>query len=72
MWARMRDAEVGAIFGVGFAPNTGGPLSYIDRIGVREFVAEMDGFADAYGERYRPPKLLRSMVENGERFFEAV
>ncbi|MCA9649984.1 MAG: enoyl-CoA hydratase/isomerase family protein [Myxococcales bacterium] len=69
---RPRDAEVGAIFGVGFAPNTGGPLSYIDRIGVREFVAEMDGFADAYGERYRPPKLLRSMVENGERFFEAV
>lgn len=69
---RNRDAEVGAIFGVGFAPNTGGPLSYIDRRGVAEFVAEMDGFADAYGERYRPPQLLRTMAEKGERFFEAV
>ncbi|MEX1367677.1 MAG: 3-hydroxyacyl-CoA dehydrogenase NAD-binding domain-containing protein [Nannocystaceae bacterium] len=69
---RPRDAEVGAIFGVGFAPNTGGPLSYIDRTGVAEFVAEMDGFAQAYGERYRPPKLLRQMAEQGQTFFEKV
>lgn len=69
---RNRDAEVGAIFGVGFAPNTGGPLSYIDRRGVAEFVAEMDGFADAYGERYRPPQLLRTMAAEGTRFFDAV
>src|SRR5690606_17607811 len=27
-----RDAEVGAIFGIGFAPNRGGPLSYMDRL----------------------------------------
>jgi 3-hydroxyacyl-CoA dehydrogenase/enoyl-CoA hydratase/3-hydroxybutyryl-CoA epimerase len=68
----LRDAEVGAIFGIGFAPNTGGPLSYIDRRGVKAFVAEMDGFADAYGERYRPPQLLRDMAAKGETFFERV
>ncbi len=67
-----RDAEVGAIFGVGFAPNTGGPLSYIDRVGVREFVARMDAFAKEYGERFTPPKLLRTMAEKGETFFETV
>ncbi len=67
-----RDAEVGAIFGIGFAPNTGGPLSYIDRRGVAAFVAEMDGFADAYGERYRPPQLLRDMAKKNETFFERV
>lgn len=66
---RNRDAEVGAIFGVGFAPNTGGPLSYIDRCGVAAFVERMDAFAEAYGERYRAPKLLRDMAERGERFF---
>ena len=67
-----RDAEVGAIFGIGFAPNTGGPLSYIDRRGVAAFVAEMDGFADQYGERYRPPQLLRDMAKKNETFFERV
>ena len=67
-----RDAEVGAVFGIGFAPNTGGPLSYIDRRGVADFVAELDGFADQYGERYRPPELLRTMAKEGETFFEKV
>lgn len=67
-----RDAEVGAIFGVGFAPNTGGPLSYIDRVGLREFVDRMDGFADKYGDRFQPPPLLRDMAERGETFFEKV
>ena len=70
--AKHRDAEVGAIFGVGFAPNTGGPLSYIDRRGVKAFVAEMDDFAERYGERFSPPKLLRTMAEKGERFFDEV
>jgi 3-hydroxyacyl-CoA dehydrogenase/enoyl-CoA hydratase/3-hydroxybutyryl-CoA epimerase len=67
-----RDAEVGAIFGLGFAPNTGGPLSYIDRRGVAAFVAQMDAFAEAYGERYAPPQQLRDMAAKGETFFERV
>jgi 3-hydroxyacyl-CoA dehydrogenase/enoyl-CoA hydratase/3-hydroxybutyryl-CoA epimerase len=68
----LRDAEVGAIFGIGFAPNTGGPLSYIDRRGVKAFVEEMDAFAKKYGERYTPPQLLRDMAKKGETFFEKV
>jgi 3-hydroxyacyl-CoA dehydrogenase/enoyl-CoA hydratase/3-hydroxybutyryl-CoA epimerase len=68
----LRDAEVGAIFGIGFAPNTGGPLSWIDRQGAAKLVAELDGYADAYGERYRPPQKLRDMAAKGETFFEKV
>jgi 3-hydroxyacyl-CoA dehydrogenase/enoyl-CoA hydratase/3-hydroxybutyryl-CoA epimerase len=67
-----RDAEVAAIFGIGFAPNTGGPLAWMDRQGLPALVAELDGYADAYGERYRPPQLLRDMATKGERFFDAV
>jgi 3-hydroxyacyl-CoA dehydrogenase / enoyl-CoA hydratase / 3-hydroxybutyryl-CoA epimerase len=67
-----RDAEVGAIFGVGFAPNTGGPLSYIDRRGVAAFVAEMDEIAKEQGERFAAPKLLREMAAQGRTFFEKV
>jgi 3-hydroxyacyl-CoA dehydrogenase/enoyl-CoA hydratase/3-hydroxybutyryl-CoA epimerase len=69
---RPRDAEVAAIFGIGFAPNTGGPLAWMDRQGMPQLVAELDGYAERYGERYRPPQLLRDMAEKGERFFDAV
>jgi 3-hydroxyacyl-CoA dehydrogenase/enoyl-CoA hydratase/3-hydroxybutyryl-CoA epimerase len=67
-----RDAEVGAIFGVGFAPSTGGPLSYIDRRGLAQFVADCDGFAKTCGARYQPPQLLRDMAAQGKTFFEKV
>ena len=68
---RKRDAEVGAIFGLGFAPNTGGPFSYLDRLGLKRAVAECEALARAHGDRYAPPRLLREMAEKGERFFEA-
>ena len=62
-------ADVGAILGWGFAPWSGGPFSYMDRIGVPAFVARADALADAHGERFRPPALLRSMAEDGRSFF---
>ncbi|MCA9538418.1 MAG: 3-hydroxyacyl-CoA dehydrogenase, partial [Myxococcales bacterium] len=67
-----RDAEIGAIFGVGFAPNTGGPLAWMDRFGLPEVVARLDALAATHGPRYAPPPLLRRMAENGETFFEQV
>jgi 3-hydroxyacyl-CoA dehydrogenase/enoyl-CoA hydratase/3-hydroxybutyryl-CoA epimerase len=69
---RRRDAEVGAILGLGFAPNTGGPLSLLDRIGLKSAVRELDALAKEYGDRYAPPKLLRTMADKGERFFDLV
>ena len=64
-----RDAEIGAIFGVGFAPNTGGPLAYLDRYGLRNAVTTLDALAAKHGSRYAPCKLLREMAEKNERFF---
>ncbi|MBI5481438.1 MAG: enoyl-CoA hydratase/isomerase family protein [Deltaproteobacteria bacterium] len=69
---RKRDAEVGAIFGLGFAPNTGGPLSCMDRMGIPTVVKELEALAAAYGPHFTPPKLLVAMAEKGERFFEVV
>ncbi len=65
------DADVGAIFGWGFAPYTGGPLSMIDTIGVDTFVAECDALAQKHGERFSPPKLLRDMAAKGQTFYKA-
>ena len=64
-----READVGAILGWGFAPWTGGPASYIDGIGVSEFVTQCDALAQKYGERFTPPKLLRDMAARGESFY---
>jgi 3-hydroxyacyl-CoA dehydrogenase / enoyl-CoA hydratase / 3-hydroxybutyryl-CoA epimerase len=66
---RPRDAEVGAIFGIGFAPNTGGPLAWMDRQGAAALVAELEGLSATAGERFAPPSLLRGMAASGERFF---
>ena len=66
----VRDADVGAIMGWGFAPYTGGPLSLIDTIGVKDFVEECDRLAQKYGERFMPTPLLREMAEKGETFYK--
>ena len=66
-----RDGDVGAIFGIGFAPNTGGPFSFLDRQDLRALVTELDALAEAHGGRYAPPKLLRDMAESGKRFYDA-
>ncbi|NIJ42914.1 3-hydroxyacyl-CoA dehydrogenase/enoyl-CoA hydratase/3-hydroxybutyryl-CoA epimerase [Parvibaculum indicum] len=65
----VRDADVGAILGWGFAPWTGGPLSYIDMLGTKEFVELCDSLAQKYGERFKPNALLREMAEKGESFY---
>ena len=64
----VRDADIGAILGWGMAPWTGGPLSYIDMIGIKDFVTEADNLAQKYGERFIPCKLLRDMAAKNESF----
>ncbi|ODN72333.1 Fatty acid oxidation complex subunit alpha [Methylobrevis pamukkalensis] len=65
----MREADVGAILGFGFAPFTGGTLSYIDGMGTPAFVALCDRLAEAHGARFAPPALLREMAARGESFY---
>ncbi|RLA02526.1 MAG: 3-hydroxyacyl-CoA dehydrogenase [Gammaproteobacteria bacterium] len=63
------DADIGAIFGWGFAPWTGGPLSMIDTIGIEKFIARCDRFADKYGSAFQVPDLLRDMSEKNQSFY---
>jgi 3-hydroxyacyl-CoA dehydrogenase/enoyl-CoA hydratase/3-hydroxybutyryl-CoA epimerase len=65
----MREADVGSILGFGFAPFTGGTISYIDGMGAKNFVALCLGFAKRYGERFKPPKLLLDMAKKNETFY---
>lgn len=61
--------DVGAIMGIGFAPHTGGPMSFIDTVGLTAFVEEADRLAAKYGERFQVPELLREMAKNGETMY---
>ena len=65
----MREADVGSILGFGFAPFTGGTLSYIDGMGTKTFVALCEALAAKYGPRFTPNALLRDMAAKGETFY---
>ena len=64
-----READVGSILGFGFAPFTGGALSYIDFMGAKEFVALAEGLEAKHGRRFAVPDNLRAMAETGGTFY---
>ncbi|PKN57591.1 MAG: 3-hydroxyacyl-CoA dehydrogenase [Deltaproteobacteria bacterium HGW-Deltaproteobacteria-14] len=66
-----RDAEIASIFGIGFAPSSGGPLAWIDRRGVARVVEQLTALAAEHGPRFTPPRVLVDMAARGERFFAA-
>ena len=65
-----RDGDIGAIFGIGFPPFLGGPLRYIDALGVKSVVAQLTQWSDKYGERYLPCQALITMAENDQRYYD--
>ncbi len=60
-----READLGSIFGWGFAPFTGGAISFIDMVGPARFVARADELAKAYGPQFEVPKGLRELAKDG-------
>ncbi|MGQ5701552.1 3-hydroxyacyl-CoA dehydrogenase NAD-binding domain-containing protein [Sandaracinobacteroides sp. A072] len=64
-----QDGDLGAIFGWGFAPHTGGPFSAMDTAGLAHVVETLDRLASGHGERFLPPQMLRDMAARGETFY---
>lgn len=65
----VREADVGSILGFGFAPYSGGTLSYIDMMGTPAFVDICKKFTRKWGPRFKPNKLLRDMAKENETFY---
>jgi len=65
----VREADVGSILGFGFAPYSGGTLSYIDMMGTAKFVELCKALTKKYGPRFKPNKLLLDMAAKGESFY---
>ena len=68
----VREADVGSILGFGYAPYSGGTLSYIDMMGTKKFVALCEKLAQKYGERFKPNKLLVEMAAQGRELLHAL
>ena len=62
------DANIGSIFGWGFAPFQGGTLQAINAYGLPAFVKRSRELAAEYGPRFEPPALLVEKAEKGETF----
>ncbi|MCO5156283.1 MAG: 3-hydroxyacyl-CoA dehydrogenase NAD-binding domain-containing protein [Aquamicrobium sp.] len=65
-----READVGSILAFGFAPYTGGALSYIDGMGAERFVKLAKKLQKKYGAQFKAPKLLLDMAQKGESFYD--
>ena len=66
----IREGDVGAILGWGFAPWSGGPFGWLDMLGAARAVAICDDLAARHGPRFAAPGMLREMAEKDRRFYE--
>jgi enoyl-CoA hydratase/long-chain 3-hydroxyacyl-CoA dehydrogenase len=63
-----QDGDIGAVFGLGFPPMTGGPFRYTDTVGASTIVGTLERFAQRFGQRFTPSKLLVDVARSGRRF----
>jgi len=60
------DGDIGSVLGWGFPIYTGGALSYIDYVGIQQFVADCDAFEQQFGARWKVPHSLRALAQAGK------
>ncbi|WP_296431067.1 3-hydroxyacyl-CoA dehydrogenase NAD-binding domain-containing protein [Yoonia sp.] len=66
----IREGDVGAILGWGFAPWSGGPFSWLDMIGAPYAAERCDELTAQFGERFKTPELLREMAAKNQEFYK--
>ncbi|CUJ10151.1 3-hydroxyacyl-CoA dehydrogenase NAD-binding domain-containing protein [Cognatishimia activa] len=65
----IREGDVGAILGWGFAPWSGGPFAWLDIVGAAWAAEQCDQLEAKFGARFACPQLLRDMAEKSETFY---
>ncbi|KAK6638637.1 hypothetical protein RUM43_006904 [Polyplax serrata] len=63
------EGDIGAVFGLGFPPFTGGPFRWLDMYGCDKFVNYMEKFAAVYGETFKPCQLLMDHAKDSSKKF---
>lgn len=60
------DANIGSIFGIGFAPWTGGAIQFLNQYGLDQAVQRANELEAKYGERFKAPHRLVESVPSGQ------
>ncbi len=63
------EGDLGSILGIGFPAWAGGALSYIDTVGIAQFVKDCEVLAKRHGKRFKPSKWLKDKAARGEGFY---
>jgi 3-hydroxyacyl-CoA dehydrogenase / enoyl-CoA hydratase / 3-hydroxybutyryl-CoA epimerase len=66
------DANIGSIFGWGFAPFHGGALQYINAMGAQRFVERARGLAQQHGARFEPARIVEQLAQSSNTFRDEV
>ncbi|MDG1750285.1 MAG: fatty acid oxidation complex subunit alpha FadB [Thalassotalea sp.] len=62
------EADMGLIYGLGFPPFRGGPIRYLETVGLTSFIEMADKFAHL-GEIYQVTDGMREMAASGKSYF---
>ena len=65
---RLRDGDIGAVFGIGFPPFLGGPFRYMDSRGIGNIVERLQELRRQHGERFAPARILTEMAAHDRPF----
>jgi 3-hydroxyacyl-CoA dehydrogenase/enoyl-CoA hydratase/3-hydroxybutyryl-CoA epimerase len=65
----IREGDVGAILGWGFAPWSGGPFGWLDIVGAGRAVEMCEDLSNRFGKRFDAPALLRDVAAKGQTFY---
>ena len=65
------DANIGSIFGWGFAPFHGGALQFINAMGAAAFVKRAHELAARHGDRFEPAAVVVQQAAQGGRFVDS-
>ncbi|XP_054742290.1 trifunctional enzyme subunit alpha, mitochondrial [Anastrepha obliqua] len=63
------EGDVGAVFGLGFPPFTGGPFRWIDHYSALKIVKKMEEYERLYGAPFKPAQTLLDMANNSSKKF---
>ena len=64
----INDGDIGAVFGIGFLPWSGGPFSYMNQIGISTIIDRMKHYQNIYGNKFEPRPMLVKLAEKDEKF----
>lgn len=63
------EGDVGAVFGLGFPPFSGGPFRWVDQFSAAKLVDKMNLYADLYGAPFKPAQTLVDMSKDSSKKF---